>query len=571
MNTGNTWALVLIVALALAYPSWPTGIYASEESLLGGRVTSSSGEALAGIPVRARRENSTMTVSVYTNNRGEYSYPGWLGLSSGSYSVAIELADFEPVRRETVTLSSGETARVDFTLQSRKPSLSDATAAEIMEALPGTDEQKHLLIQCDNCHSLQWALKSPRTKEGWVQIVRKMMGERRASSDNPGSRDFGQKRYIEPLADYLATIRGPGSSDQIPFQLRPRPTSEASTRLVVTEYDIPRAGTWDVYRIRGDRKAVWPHDVAVDLKGPFVWYTDNFSNAIGRLNRNTGEVKEFTYDLLSGMGRGAEMLKGTAPEQDRLGNPGGGADVIVSDPDGNLVIGVGSGTVKFDRSTEKFSVWPSGASFLAMDPDGKVWYLDKGELRKLDLKSGETKPYPVPSDTDASTYGIEVDSRGRSIFNLFRKGKIGMFDPKTGTYREYPTPTPQSGPRRGEIDAKDRLWVGLYWAGRIARFDPSTSEVKEFSLIPDTKPFGAPFPAPYAVSADDRNQLVWTHDFNSRRLYSFDMRTEKTTEYLTPSPYEVRHLAVDKSAKRPTVWIPVYRPPSKIVKVEVRS
>ena len=35
-------------------------------------------------------------------------------------------------------------------------------------------------------------------------------------------------------------------------------------------------------------------------------------------------------------------------------------------------------------------------------------------------------------------------------------------------------------------------------------------------------------------------------------------------------PYKVRDLTVDESADRPTVWIPVYRPPSRMVKVHVR-
>jgi hypothetical protein len=39
---------------------------------------------------------------------------------------------------------------------------------------------------------------------------------------------------------------------------------------------------------------------------------------------------------------------------------------------------------------------------------------------------------------------------------------------------------------------------------------------------------------------------------------------------MTPSNYEVRNLKVETSAERPTVWIPVYRPPAKLVKIQVR-
>jgi streptogramin lyase len=130
-------------------------------------------------------------------------------------------------------------------------------------------------------------------------------------------------------------------------------------------------------------------------------------------------------------------------------------------------------------------------------------------------------------------------------------------------------PTPGSGPRRGDIDSKDRYWTSLYWAGRIAVFEPNNGQIKEFPLIPDVKPYGAPYLAPYRVSVDNKHQLAWTTDFNSSRLYRFDIKTEKTTEYYMPQPFEARDIKADNHADRQTVWFPAYRPPSKVVRVEV--
>ncbi len=561
-------ATVLMVALAGVYSYLSPGrSLAAEDSLLGGRVASSGGQPLAGIPVRAHRENSNITVNVYTNSRGDYSFPAWSDLSAGSYSVAIELPDFEPVERKAVTLSAGKTARLDFALKSRQPSIADATASEIVAALPGRDDQKHLLIQCDNCHSLQFALRTPRTKEGWIQIIRRMAGERAVSRETPGTRAFGQKKYIEPLAEYLTSLRGPGSSDQIPFQPRPRPTSKAATGLVVTEYDVPRGGNRELDMIRGDRRFAWPHDIVLEPNGPYAYYTDHFSFNLGRLDRRTGEVKEFPYTLLSGMGR--EGMGIVTEGQLRAGNPGGGSHDIEFDPDGNVVFGMGGGTVRFDPRTEEFTPWASGSNMFGIDPAGKVWYLDKG-LHTLDLKSGTVKDYTVPPGTDDDTYDMETDAQGRSIMNLWRLGKIGVFDPRTEEFTTYPTPTPGSGPRRGEIDAQGRLWVSLYWAGRIGMFDPSKREVKEYPLIPGIKPYTPPFPSAYTVAVDDKNQIVWANDFNSSRIYRLEMKTGQSTEFFMPAPYEVRDLTVDKTADRPTLWIPVYRPPSRIVKVQLR-
>jgi virginiamycin B lyase len=145
-----------------------------------------------------------------------------------------------------------------------------------------------------------------------------------------------------------------------------------------------------------------------------------------------------------------------------------------------------------------------------------------------------------------------------------------VFDPETNSYKEYPVPTPESGPRRGEIDDQDRLWVAEFYSGMVARFDPNTGAIKEFPLIEGGKPYGAPWAAPYTTSVDNEHGFVWATDFNSARLFRFDVKTEKFTEYLLPGPYEMRDLTVERGTERPTLWIPSYRPPSQIVKVQIR-
>jgi hypothetical protein len=48
------------------------------------------------------------------------------------------------------------------------------------------------------------------------------------------------------------------------------------------------------------------------------------------------------------------------------------------------------------------------------------------------------------------------------------------------------------------------------------------------------------------------------------------MRTGQSTEYMTPGNYEVRDLKVEAGAPHPTVWLPAYRPPSKLVRIQLR-
>jgi virginiamycin B lyase len=532
-------------------------------SLLTGKVVSTTGEALAGIVIKARRDNSPMTVAVYTDAKGEYSFPAWSELKAGAYSVAVDLPDFERTT-QPVTLADGRSTKADFTLKSKPLAYEDATASEIVAALPGTDQQKVLLSQCSNCHTLQWALHAPRTKEDWIRVIKKMSG-RAAEEHTPGTYAFSQQQFIEPLADYLVSIRGPGSSDAIPFKQRPRPTDAASTNIVVTEYALPRGGERELFMMRGDRRFVWPHDVIVNEQ--YAYYTDHFSYVLGRVNVKTGETTEMPFTLPQGAGRG------NRGEMDgRPGDPGGGAHELQFDSKGNVIVGMDNGTVKYDPETSKFTSWATGRPMFGLDPNDNVWFLKRNnsEIVKIDTSSAETKPTSFLVPKNRGVYDTDTDSKGRTHLYIWREGKVGIFDPKTVEYAEYKTPTPMAGPRRGQIDAQDRLWAAEFYAGQVLMFDPDKKELKEYPLINGSKAYAAPYAEPYSVSVDSKNKIVWTNDFSSSRVYRINTESGQSTEYMTPSNYELRDLKVDTAASRPTVWVPAYRPPSKLVKIEMR-
>src|SRR6202047_4642926 len=130
------------VAMAAAYAFVsPSATLAADTALLAGKVVSATGEALAGIPIKAHRDNSPITVAVYTDAKGEYSFPAWSDLTPGSYSVGIELPDFEHTA-QPVAVAAGTLKKIDFTLKSKPLAYEDATASEIIAGLPGTDQQK---------------------------------------------------------------------------------------------------------------------------------------------------------------------------------------------------------------------------------------------------------------------------------------------------------------------------------------------------------------------------------------------------------------------------------------------
>ena len=235
----------------------------------------------------------------------------------------------------------------------------------------------------------------------------------------------------------------------------------------------------------------------------------------------------------------------------------------------HTVIGMDDGTVRYNPAKDEFVNWASGNNMFGLDPEGNVWHTDDGgPLYEINTASGEIIEHTIP--TNDGVYDMDTDQEGRTLINIWRNAKLGVFDPETETYFEYPTPTSASGPRRGEIDAEGRLWVALYYAGRVARFDPDTGEIAEFPLVSGTEDYDPPYTAPYSTSVDNENGFVWTTDFNARRLYRIDMNTGDSTEYFLPGLYEMRDLTVEAGTERPTLWIPSYRPPSQIVKVQIR-
>src|SRR6266478_2337324 len=187
------------------------------------------------------------------------------------------------------------------------------------------------------------------------------MAGRAAEDVLPGTYQFAQVQFIEPLAEYLTSIRGPGSSDKIPFKQRPRPTEATSTNLVVTEYALPRGGEHELYMLRGDRRFVWPHDVIMNDK--YAYYTDHFSYVLGRIDVKTGEGTELPFPVPEGAGRN-EM-----GDDGRPGQPGGGAHELQFDRAGNVIVGMDNGIVKYDPKTGRFISWGTGRPMFGLDPE----------------------------------------------------------------------------------------------------------------------------------------------------------------------------------------------------------
>ena len=400
----------------------------SHSTPLSGRVQSPEVESLAGIPVRAHLAGSNRAVTVYTNKQGQFVYRDLL---PGLYTVSIEAAGFESLQKEGIALTAGEPVRLDLDLQPRSPSLDELTTAEILMALPGTREQKIKTARCSNCHPLQFALQQRRDRQDWLQIIERMRGITSSGVMRPEKRIqeilHETRDSNNDLADFLASVRGP-DSPELPYKLFPRPTEEASTSAVITEYRIPRGAVSVTFR--GDQRGAWLHDVMPDPNGRYIWYTDHFKNVLGRLDPESGEIKEFSYPH-------------AALERQQ------GAHKLLFDKQGNIWLGENwQGTIaRFDPRTEQFTQWtnPDSAAnhgMFGIDSNGNIWAASSNtnSVSKLDPRSGQFTNYPIP--TPRGMYGCDVDSKDFVYYCQMDAGRVGRFDPGTGEFTNGSHPLP---------------------------------------------------------------------------------------------------------------------------------
>ena len=115
-----------------------------------------------------------------------------------------------------------------------------------------------------------------------------------------------------------------------------------------------------------------------------------------------------------------------------------------------------------------------------MHPDGSIW--STGGLTRFDPKTEKfTHITEVPS-----AYGIALDKEGTVWFTEMNKtGTIGKVDPKTLKVTKYIPPS-RDRPRRIQVDDDGMIWFAVFDDGKIGRFDPKTETFKEFPL-PHTK------------------------------------------------------------------------------------
>jgi len=496
---------------------------------------------MEGVLVSAKREGSTVTVTVVSDANGRYSFPA-AKLPAGRYAMTIRAVGYELENPQPAEVAAQKTTQFDLKLRKAPDLAAQLSNGEWLISMPGSDEQKQGFLSCVSCHSLERIARSRYSAEEWPVILKRMRNYAQGSMPlrpqvRLGAREPSpnQLAQMTRFAQYLATINlSKVEKWEYPLQTLPRPKGKA-TRVVITEYDLPRP-------------VAMPHDAALDANG-MVWYSDFGSQYLGKLDPKSGKAVEYAVPV-------------TKP-----GAPLGALDLRF-DPQGNVWLGMmyqGS-IARFDIKTQKFQTWSApkfmenDESRLAMvDPkhvniDGKVWIGGDDEYR-LDIKTGEWYtvdysrglPKNGPPADRLGSYGIISDSKNNFYGTNFGGQYIIKIDAKTLNVTPFPTPTPNSAPRRGHMDPQDRLWFAEYRGNMIGMFDTKTQLTREWAM-----PF--PWSNPYDAISDKKG-YVWTGGMTNDYVARLNAKTDEFTQYLLPRMTNIRRVTVDNTTNPPTFWI----------------
>src|SRR5215470_9006458 len=372
---------------------------------LTGQVSSREEGTMEGVLVSAKRDGSTVTITVVSDAKGRYSFPA-SKLEPGHYALRIRAVGYDLDGPKLAEVTGQKTTQVDLKLSKAQDLASQLSNGEWLISMPGTDEQKQGFLSCVSCHTVERIARSRYTADEFVHVLKRMRTYAQGSTPThpqvrPGVRDpsAGQLQQMTKFAQYVSTINlSKVSKWEYPLKTFPRPKGK-STRVIITEYGLPRP-------------EAMPHDAAIDAEG-LVWYSDFGSQYLGKLDPKTAKAVEYPVPV-------------TKP-----GAPAGGLDLRF-DPQGNVWLGMmyqGS-IAKFDRNTQKFQTWTAPkfmendeARLAMVDPvhinlDGKVWIGGDDEYR-LDLKTGEWYtvdysrglPKNGPPADRLGSYGVISDSR----------------------------------------------------------------------------------------------------------------------------------------------------------------
>ena len=467
---------------------------APEAATLTGTVTGPDGQPFRGAFVQARNAKTKITVSVLTGRDGKYKAPE---LGAGDYRVTIRAPGFRADPKSGLALSADQNASADFALKQGEVRWADLSIYQGKQLAPDHPGKGMLFGLCMACHGFQTRMAGMvRDEDGWRDRVNYMRTDMGFFVSDPRFGFTDQK--AEEVIQYMTKLFGEDSilpkspADDPRYKNLVRPFSDDSLNIVYVEYEMP-----------GGNRMPW--SAKPDKDGAFWIPYYGKANKIGRLNPETGEVKEYPVPYT-----------GTAAIHSAVPAPDGSVWLTEQ---GSARLG------KWDPKTEKITEYQDNLRkhTVAVDTNGFVW--STGGLTRFDPK---TEKYDPIKDVPTS-YGISLDKDNNVWFaELLNTGKIGRVDAKTLEVKKWALPTVNGRPRRIVVADDGTVWFAEFDSGKLAHFDPKTEKIDEFQLP-------GPAPSPYALGIDKTGQVWYSSEWTDV-VGKLDPASGKVTEYPVPRP-----------------------------------
>jgi virginiamycin B lyase len=461
----------------------------ADAATVTGTVTGIDGAPFRAAFVQARHAGKKMTVSVLSDNQGKYVIEN---LPAGDYRLQIRAVGYTADAKSGLKLTDEQNASQDFALKKGMVRWTDISILQGIELLPEAHGKRELVENCLGCHGFQSRMAATvRDEDGWRDRVNFMRESMRSSlADRRGFSD----QQAEDVVKYLTFAFGedstlPKSPADLPHYKDTvfNPSDEA-LKIVYVDFEMP-----------GPNRFPWTSHADKD---GYRWTPEyGRANKVMRLDPKTGEMKEFTVPSLD-----PALMHSAVPAPDgsvwmteagtkRLARWDPKTQTVKEyqddwrkhtirvHPDGS--IWSTGGLTRFDPKTETFThiLEIPSAYGIAIDSAGNVWATEQiknGFVDKIDSKTLKVTKY-IPPTRDRPRR-IQIDKDDTVWFGEFEDGKIGRFDPKTETFKEFPTPSRHTKPYALGIGLDHSVWYSSEWRDVIGQLNPESGKITEFPM-----------------------------------------------------------------------------------------
>jgi len=435
-----------------------------------------------------------------------------------------------------------EAVELVLVLQPQRNQADSAPASAWLKAIPDSEPDKALVVrECVACHQIahpemrnfvrsmdDGIVSRPQEarQRSWQQLLIYMYGtSHEFFGDALGipyrydHLDAGETRHLEPVSALLSKYL-PDRLDYVEYAYGAPLAVTSKTQI--REYPVPNLAG-QKFNALGTREAV------LAGKPLSLWVVDVASDHIFKIDPETGRQTTLAvpfagitaphsiyggYDGSLWLTYLFQQLHGRVnPKTDTL-------SVVQRKTTANDYY------ISHDFATD----WRRNVN---TDTRGRIWFGDvaSNSLGSTDLKTGETKLYPVPEkrldrDTDGSRGGVHLDdlyvygcvitSDRKHIWYTQLNGRFGEFNIEALKYQTAVEVPPASGPRRLAITEKDILYVPLFGSGQIVEYDARAHKQLAVYDLPDRAS------APYAVTWDPGRQVLWVATSNADAIYRFN-------------------------------------------------